>query len=158
MQCKIPQQSDVREPRIAVCVRTSRRAVMKTGRRQLGPVILLLTCSACAHRMHPVPTPQVPARAIAAPVLFTATAYCTGRVTAAGVPVSKGIVAADPAVLPLGTVIRITGAASYDGPYRVLDTGARIRRRRVDLYVPDCGAARRFGRRSVEVSVIRKRQ
>ena len=51
-----------------------------------------------------------------------------------------------------------TPAASYDGTYRVLDTGARIRRRRVDLYVPDCGAARRFGRRSVEVSVIRKRQ
>ena len=92
-------------------------------------------------------------------VLFFATAVAVaGGQTPNNQAVPKGIVAADPAVLPLGTVIRITGAASYDGPYRVLDTGARIRRRRVDLYVPDCGAARRFGRRSVEVSVIRKRQ
>ena len=100
--------------------------------------------------------PQAPARA-AAPVLFTATAYCLTGITASGVPVSKGIVAADPAVLPLGTVIRISGAASYDGTYRVLDTGARIRRHRVDLYIPDCGAARRFGRRPVHVTVIRER-
>jgi len=84
-----------------------------------------------------------------------ATAYCTGRVTASGALVSKGIVAADPAVLPLGTVIRIDGAASYDGTYRVLDTGARIHRRRMDVYIPDCAAARRFGRRSIEVTVIR---
>ena len=85
-----------------------------------------------------------------------ATAYCIVGVTATGIPVSKGVVAADPAVLPLGTVIRISGAASYDGTYRVLDTGARIRNRRVDLYVPDCAAARRFGRRSVHVTVIQK--
>jgi len=89
-------------------------------------------------------------------MLFTATAYCLDGVTASGVAVSKGIVAADPAVLPLGTVIRIAGAASYNGTYRVLDTGARVRNRRVDLYVPDCSAARRFGRRSVQVTVIQK--
>jgi len=89
-------------------------------------------------------------------MLFTATAYCLDGLTASGVAVSKGIVAADPAVLPLGTVIRIAGAASYNGTYRVLDTGARVRNRRVDLYVPDCSAARRFGRRSVQVTVIQK--
>ncbi|HEY3159699.1 MAG TPA: 3D domain-containing protein [Vicinamibacterales bacterium] len=89
-------------------------------------------------------------------MLFTATAYCLDGLTASGVAVSKGIVAADPAVLPLGTVIRIAGAASYNGTYRVLDTGARVRRRTVDLYIPDCAAARRFGRRSVQVTVIRE--
>jgi len=118
-------------------------------------VTLLLTLSACAHRIHPAPAPPAPARA-AASSPFTATAYCLGGVTASGVPVSKGVAAADPAVLPLGTVIHVTGAASYDGTYRVLDTGARIRNRRVDLYVPDCAAARRFGRRSVQVTVIEK--
>ena len=45
--------------------------------------------------------------------------------------------AADPAVLPIGTVIRITGAAPYDGAYRVLDTGARVRNHHVDLYIAD---------------------
>jgi 3D (Asp-Asp-Asp) domain-containing protein len=53
-------------------------------------------------------------------------------------------------------VIRISGAASYDGTYRVLDTGANIRRHRVDVFIPDCGAARRFGRRPVHVTIVRK--
>jgi 3D (Asp-Asp-Asp) domain-containing protein len=86
---------------------------------------------------------------------FTATAYCKGRTTAAGSPVSVGVAAADPKVLPIGTVIRVTGAAAYDGSYRVLDTGARVRRRQVDLYMPDCAAARRFGRRPVDVTILR---
>ena len=121
----------------------------------MGLVTVLLTFSACAHRIHPAPAPEAPART-AASSPFTATAYCIVGVTASGVPVSKGVAAADPAVLPLGTIIRVTGAASYDGTYRVLDTGARIRSRRVDLFVPDCAAARRFGRRSVQVTVIQK--
>ena len=85
---------------------------------------------------------------------FTATAYCTGRVTAAGSSVSTGVVAADPKVLPIGTVIRITGAEPYNGRYHVLDTGPRVRNRQVDLYMPDCSAARRFGRRPVDVTIL----
>jgi 3D (Asp-Asp-Asp) domain-containing protein len=129
--------------------------LMTIGRRQVGLVMLLVAVDACAHRMPPAAAPQAPAGA-AAPSRFTATAYCLTGLTATGVAVSKGVVAADPAVLPLGTVIRITGAAPYDGTYRVLDTGARIRRQRVDLFIPDCGAARRFGRRPVHVTVVRK--
>jgi 3D (Asp-Asp-Asp) domain-containing protein len=87
---------------------------------------------------------------------FTATAYCTGRVTAAGTSVSAGTAAADPAVLPIGTVIRIDGAAPYNGTYRVLDTGPRVRNRQVDLYIADCGAAKRFGRRPVQVTILKR--
>ena len=140
---------------------------MTTRSLQAGGAALLLTLAACAHRVPPAPVPQAPVSqapahatappaAAAAPVRFTATAYCLTGLTATGDPVSKGVVAADPAVLPLGTVIRISGAASYDGTYRVLDTGANIRRHRVDLFVPDCGAARRFGRRPVHVTIVRK--
>ena len=138
--------------------------------------MLLLTVSACAHGVHPtappqtppqVPSPQTPPPEVpatqaperpATPLLFTATAYCTGSVTASGIPVSKGMVAADPAVLPLGTRIRITRAAPYNGTYWVLDTGGAIRKRRLDLYIPDCAAARQFGRRSVHVTVIPPRR
>ena len=149
-----------------------------TVKRHAGLVMLLLTVSACAHDVHPTappqtpppqvpspqpprteaPPPQVPATQApvrpATPLLFTATAYCTGTVTASGIPVSKGIVAADPAVLPLGTRIRLTRAAPYNGTYWVLDTGSAIRKRRLDVYIPDCAAARQFGRRSVHVTVI----
>lgn len=141
---------------------------MTPGRRRTGLAALLLTLSACAHRVPPAPVPQTPPvpqapahttappAAAAAPLRFTATAYCLTGLTATGDPVKKGVVAADPAILPLGTVIRISGAASYDGTYRVLDTGANIRRHRVDVFIPDCGAARRFGRRPVHVTIVRK--
>lgn len=133
--------------RIAVCV-GGMALLMTRVRRSVALGMLMLAVSACSHRIRPA-APAAP------PVLFTATAYCTNRLTASGVPVAKGVVAADPAVLPLGTVIRIRGAASYDGTYRVLDTGLLIRRRRVDVYIADCAEARRFGRRSVQVTVMR---
>jgi 3D (Asp-Asp-Asp) domain-containing protein len=114
--------------------------------------MLLVTLGACSGRTHPVTAPNsTPASQT---MTFTATAYCTGRVTASGAAVSRGVVAADPAVLPIGTRIRITGAAPYDGSYRVLDTGPAVRDRQVDLYIPDCAAARRFGRRSVQVTIV----
>ena len=140
--------------------------------------MLLLTVSACTHGVHPAAPPQTPPPQVpppqtappevrppqapstqaptrsATPLVFTATAYCTGSVTASGIPVTKGIVAADPAVLPLGTRIRLTRAAPYNGTYWVLDTGSAIRKRRLDVYIPDCAAARQFGRRSVHVTVI----
>ena len=124
---------------------------MKRPARYAGLVVFVATASACAKRVQP-PTPNPPA----APVRFTATAYCTGRVTAAGTSVSEGIVAADPAILPIGTIIRITGAAPYDGSYRVLDTGPRVRNRHIDVYIHDCAAARRFGRRPVDVTIVRR--
>ncbi|HSV15160.1 MAG TPA: 3D domain-containing protein [Tepidisphaeraceae bacterium] len=118
-------------------------------------VMLVLMVSGCATRKPAVVTPPpVAPRTSAEPLTFTATAYCTGHVTATGTSVSAGVVAADPAVLPMGTVIRITGAAPYDGSYRVLDTGGRVRNHHVDLYIADCAAARRFGRRSVRVTVL----
>jgi 3D (Asp-Asp-Asp) domain-containing protein len=63
-----------------------------------------------------------------------ATACARGpQATAAGIEVHEGIVAADPLVLPLGTRIRITGTAGYDGNYLVTDTGAAVKGRQIDL-------------------------
>jgi 3D (Asp-Asp-Asp) domain-containing protein len=87
---------------------------------------------------------------------FVATAYCHGTTTAAGVSVRKGVVAADPGVLPLGTVINVQGAGRYDGAYTVLDTGPKVQGRRIDVFIRDCGEAVRFGRRSVHVSIVRR--
>lgn len=56
-----------------------------------------------------------------------ATAYLPdGRPTAAGTVPHRGIVAADPAVLPLVSMIRVTGARVYNGVYTVTDTGGKI--------------------------------
>ena len=77
-----------------------------------------------------------------------------GRPTASGTVPRTGIVAADPAILPLGSRIRISGAGAYNGVYTVTDTGGKIVGRRIDVYVPDAARARQFGKKLVKVQVL----
>lgn len=87
---------------------------------------------------------------------FTATAYCKGHTTRAGVAPRRGVIASDPAVLPLGSIVEIDADDDrMDGMYSVLDTGPKVRGRRVDLYMWNCHEALAFGRQSVEVTVLR---
>jgi 3D (Asp-Asp-Asp) domain-containing protein len=81
---------------------------------------------------------------------FTATAYCLKGKTASGGSVRRGLVAADPRILPLGTRINLN-AGSYSGSYLVADTGGAVKGRKLDIWVPNCSEARRFGRRNVTV-------
>ena len=88
---------------------------------------------------------------------FLATAYCRGGKTASGADTNRGIAAADPRLLAMGTRIRIRGLKrGRDGIYRVMDTGKRVRGRRIDVFVASCAEARRFGRQPVHVSLIRR--
>jgi 3D (Asp-Asp-Asp) domain-containing protein len=88
---------------------------------------------------------------------FSTTAYCTGRITRAGARVRKGMAAADPRVLPLGTTIRVDGQGrAYNGIYTVMDTGSEVRGRELDLYMDSCAEADAFGRRQMRVAIIRR--
>lgn len=84
---------------------------------------------------------------------FTATAYCLKGRTAMGHGVRRGLIAADPRVLKLGSQINL-GAGSYSGQYLVSDTGGGVKGRRIDIWMPSCAEARRFGRRTVTISVL----
>jgi 3D (Asp-Asp-Asp) domain-containing protein len=87
---------------------------------------------------------------------FTATAYCKGHTTRAGVAPRRGVIASDPAVLPLGSIVEIDADNDQvDGLYSVLDTGPKVRGRRIDLYMWSCHEALAFGKQSVEVTVLR---
>ena len=86
---------------------------------------------------------------------FVATAYCTGEITASGLTPRTGIAAADPEVLPTGSVVQITNGGSYDGVYTIMDSGLVVKGRRIDIYTRSCAEAVRFGRRSVQVFVLR---
>jgi 3D (Asp-Asp-Asp) domain-containing protein len=87
---------------------------------------------------------------------FEATAYCKGTTTASGVNVRTGIAAADPKLLPVGTVLNIaTGDPKYNGVYTVMDTGPSVQGRTLDLYMWSCHEALRFGRTQVDVTVLR---
>ena len=86
---------------------------------------------------------------------FTATAYALEGITASGTRARRGIVAADPRVLPLGSKIRVTGAGSYSGDYLVEDTGSAVKAHIIDIKVTSVAEAIKFGRRSVRVEVLR---
>ena len=86
-------------------------------------------------------------------VEFQATAYCLKGRTASGVNTRPGVIAADPRVLPLGTVVHIR-AGRYTGTYTVLDTGGRIKGHTIDIYLPDYVEAKRFGRQRIKVKVL----
>jgi 3D (Asp-Asp-Asp) domain-containing protein len=87
---------------------------------------------------------------------FVATAYCKGEVTASGVTPKAGVVAADPRLLPVGSVVQIDAVPDrHDGIYTVLDTGPKVQGRHVDLYMWSCHEALAFGRRQVALTVLR---
>lgn len=88
---------------------------------------------------------------------FIATAYSTGGETASQTTTKAGrTVAADPTVLPIGTVIAVSGAGSYSGEYVVQDTGDKIVGRRIDIFMPSRAAAIQFGKKNVRVRIVRK--
>lgn len=86
---------------------------------------------------------------------FNATAYCLRGRTASGSGVRRGIVAADPRVLPLGSTITIS-AGQYSGTYLVADTGGAVKGKKIDIWVPSCSEAFKFGRRKIRVAVSKK--
>jgi 3D (Asp-Asp-Asp) domain-containing protein len=67
--------------------------------------------------------------------------------------VSRGLIAADPSVLPLGSRVRLDHPG-YSGEYLVADTGGAIRGRRIDIWTPSSSEAMRFGRRTVKLTVL----
>jgi 3D (Asp-Asp-Asp) domain-containing protein len=88
--------------------------------------------------------------------LFDATAYCKGTTTASGVNVRTGIAASDPQILPVGSVVNVTsGIAKYNGVYTIMDTGPKVQGRHLDIYMWSCYEALDFGRRPIEVTVLR---
>lgn len=85
---------------------------------------------------------------------YIATAYSVSGKTASGEYTQRHIVAADPDVLPIGSVIKIKHAGRYSGEYVVADTGEKIVGRKLDIYIPSTLEAKKFGRKRVSVEVI----
>lgn len=87
---------------------------------------------------------------------FAATAYCKGTVTASGVGPRTGVAAADPSLLPVGSVVNVTtDTVKYNGIYTVMDTGPAVQGRHLDLYMWSCHEALDFGRKPIQVTVLR---
>ena len=87
---------------------------------------------------------------------FTATGYCKGTTTASGVNVRTGIAAADPDLLPVGSVIQVERLGDrYNGIYTIMDTGPKVQGRHIDIYMWSCNEALELGRRPAGITVLR---
>lgn len=108
-------------------------------------VALLLPAVLCCAR---------PAQTTPANGRYIATAYSVSGKTASGEYTQRHIVAADPDILPIGSIIKIRHAGTYSGEYVVADTGEKIVGRKLDVYIPSTIACKKFGRKRVSVRVI----
>jgi 3D (Asp-Asp-Asp) domain-containing protein len=86
---------------------------------------------------------------------FQATAFTDRGTTKSGTRAQRGVVAADTRILPIGTEIRVSNAGPLSGTYVVADTGSRVAGRHIDIFVPNRLRARRFGKKTVRVKVLR---
>jgi 3D (Asp-Asp-Asp) domain-containing protein len=84
---------------------------------------------------------------------YVATAYSLRGRTASGRMVERGLIAADPRHLPLGSRVRLE-AGNYSGEYLVADTGTLVRGKRIDIWTPSSREAMRFGRRTVKLTIL----
>ena len=99
------------------------------------------------------PTTATEEKPLLPAVNYVATAYSLRGRTASGRMVSKGIIAADPRVLPLGSRVKLE-VPGYHGEYLVADTGGMIKGKRIDIWIPSSREAMRFGRRTVKLTVL----
>jgi 3D (Asp-Asp-Asp) domain-containing protein len=88
------------------------------------------------------------------PASFQATAYALHGITASGIYVRRGVIAADPRVIPIGSVVQLV-TPGYSGVYTVQDTGRLIKGKIVDVWLPSTREARYFGRRQIKLHVLR---
>lgn len=86
--------------------------------------------------------------------VFQATAYSLSGLTRTGIPTAPGVVAADPRVIPLGSIIHVD-SPTVKGVFQVMDTGDLIKGKIIDIFMPSYEACKDFGRRVVKVKVLR---
>lgn len=122
---------------------------MGRGTRWWGPALVAVLCGALLIAVGPASGRS----AARTPLLLKvdAVAYSLPGSTALGIPVRKGVVAVDPRLIPLGTKLHIPGY----GPGIAADVGTAIKGRIIDLWFPTTTAARKWGRRTVTITVYR---
>lgn len=94
---------------------------------------------------------QVASAAAAGPrtITVTASGYSLAGRTSTGLPVGAGVIAVDPAVIPLGTRLTIPGY----GEGVAADTGSAVKGNAIDLWFPTLADALAWGRRTVTITL-----
>jgi 3D (Asp-Asp-Asp) domain-containing protein len=82
-------------------------------------------------------------------VTVSATKYCLTGTTATGLPVQYGVIATDPAYIPLGTRLFVPGY----GEGVAADTGGAVKGWTIDLWVSSCAEANVYGRQNLTITI-----
>jgi len=125
----------------------------QTQKPSSAPAETSVSGNATAGDIGEVAASQIAETPIVIGLSYIATAYSLRGRTASGLAVSKGLIAADPRHLPLGSRVRID-AGAYSGEYLVADTGGAVRGRHIDIWIPSGREAMRFGRRTVKLTIL----
>ena len=96
----------------------------------------------------PAPAPTGPPAA-GTRMTVSSTGYCLRGRTSTGIPTGWGVVAVDPAVIPLGTRMTIPGY----GEGVAADTGSAVRGAMIDVWFPKCSQALEWGRKVVTITI-----
>lgn len=99
----------------------------------------------------PVSAPPAPTGPPAPGTRMTvsSTGYCLRGRTSTGIPTGWGVVAVDPAVIPLGTRMTIPGY----GEGVAADTGSAVRGAMIDVWFPSCSQALAWGRKTITITI-----
>lgn len=83
---------------------------------------------------------------------FKATAYdpSVGDTTRMGTPARLGVIAVDPSVIPLGSIVEVEGYGTFSAE----DTGGAINGNIIDIFVSSYEEAINFGVRTVRVRIV----
>lgn len=88
-------------------------------------------------------------------IAVSMTAYCLQGRTRRGNLVRDGIIAVDRKLFPLGREVDLFFGRRKYGRFLADDTGGVIKGGRIDVWMADCAAARRFGRRRGFAQLVR---
>ena len=89
-------------------------------------------------------------------IAVSITAYCLQGRTRRGNLVRDGIIAVDRKLFPLGHDVDLFFGRVKYGRFLADDTGGVIKGGRIDVWMNDCAAARRFGRRRGYAQLVRR--
>ena len=89
-------------------------------------------------------------------IAVSVTAYCLQGRTRRGNLVRDGIIAVDRKLFPLGREVDLYFGRKKFGRFLADDTGGVIKGGIIDVWMADCSAARRFGRRRGYAQLVRR--
>ena len=137
---QLRQQQRLKAAQIARVAATARSSAQRSEAIQSG--------QSAASAPEPAAAPTTTA-ASGTTLTVTATGYSLAGTTATGLPVGWGVVAVDPAVIPLGTRLTIPGY----GEGVAADTGGAVQGATIDLWFPTTADAMAWGRRVVTITL-----